>query len=131
MSAPPAPQDEIAPGSRGTGRRQEQSERRRARILVAAQECLGELGFAYYKAGKLQEAEHWTREAIYHTDESKRLGALFYNVGLNLTRNIKRRLISRRWRWFRCRLQKEIPCPSRDEHGQDQDQTCIRHLRQP
>jgi len=46
MSAPAAPQDEIAPGSRGTGRRQEQSERRRARILAAAQECLGELGFA-------------------------------------------------------------------------------------
>ena len=41
-----APKEEISPTLRGTGRRREQSEQRRERILAAAQECLGELGFA-------------------------------------------------------------------------------------
>ena len=43
---------------------------------------LGELGYASYKAGKLDDAQRWTEDAISRTENPRKLGALFYNLGL-------------------------------------------------
>ncbi len=43
---------------------------------------LGESGFAALKAGKLDEARRWTEAAIGRAHKPRRLGALFYNLGL-------------------------------------------------
>jgi AcrR family transcriptional regulator len=89
----PAEQNVDHPPDGTGGRRQEQSERRRRRVLEAAQECLGELGFARATVTEIARRANVSNGLLYQFFRSKE--HLFARVLEEVVRDWVREMVPR------------------------------------
>lgn len=91
----PVSMNEIEPtdSATGVGRRQEQSERRRRRVLEAAQECLGELGYSRATVTEIARRAGVSNGLLYQFFRNKE--QLFAHVLAEVVREWVREMVPR------------------------------------